>query len=267
MKVKQLLIIPKYEEIEEFLDLAREYHAGFEYNDFFLPGFLDQEAQLEERIAGYEALRDARSQTGEYPSYCTMHGVFLDITVFSDDEKIRKASDERIHQSMEIAKRLGVRGVVFHTNYVVNFLQENYRTGWVKKNEAYFRALCQEYPTIEVYMENMFDFDPVLLGQLAEAMKDVDNFGICFDYAHAHVFGQEDKIEEWIKTLAPYVKHLHINDNNFIIDSHEALGNGKIDWKRFQHYYETYFPNASVLIEVTGKDKVKASLEFLTGLS
>ena len=32
-------------------------------------------------------------------------------------------------------------------------------------------------------------------------------------------------------------------------DLHLAIGNGKIDWKKFMEYREEYFPKASVLIE------------------
>ena len=66
--------------------------------------------------------------------------------------------------------------------------------------------------------------------------------------------------------LAPYVKHIHINDNDFRQDLHLAVGDGDIDWARFKIYYETYFPEATVLIEVTGMDKITRSLEYLAGL-
>lgn len=260
MKVKQLLIIPNYKEIENYIELANQYDAGFEYNDFFLPGFLDDEKAVEDRIQFYQSKKE------KYPEYCTSHGVFLDITVFSDDSKIKQVADERIHQSMNIAKKLNARAVVFHTNYIANFLLESYRENWVLRNEEYFRKLCTEYPDINIYMENMFDDSPVLLARLAEKMKEVSNFGICFDYAHAHVFGDESKIDEWVKALAPYVKHLHINDNDFVSDSHEALGDGKIDWTQFKEVYEKYFTNVSVLLEVSGYEKAKKSLEFFDKL-
>lgn len=115
-------------------------------------------------------------------------------------------------------------------------------------------------------MENMFDTDPELLAKLAERMADVPNFGVCFDYAHAQVFGDENRMEEWVKMLAPYVKHLHINDNDLRSDLHLPLGEGKIDWNKFRQFYESYFSQASVLIEVTGLERAKRSLQFLEQL-
>ena len=44
--MKQLLIIPKQDELKEYLSVAEEYKLGFEYNDFFLPEWLDDEEKL-----------------------------------------------------------------------------------------------------------------------------------------------------------------------------------------------------------------------------
>lgn len=200
------------------------------------------------------------------PGYCTLHGAFLDVTVFSDDSLIARASDYRVEQSLTIAKRLGAKGVVFHTNYIANFKTDSYRDSFVKKNAVYWSEKLLKYPDIQIYMENMFDDTPELLAGLAEELKGYKNFGVCFDYAHAHVFGNPDEIGLWVRTLAPYVKHLHINDNDFRQDLHLAVGDGKIDWKLFKNYYENYFPDATVLIEVNSMEKIRKSLDFLESL-
>lgn len=136
----------------------------------------------------------------------------------------------------------------------------------MKKNAVYWSEKLLKYPDIQIYMENMFDDTPELLAGLAEELKGYKNFGACFDYAHAHVFGNPDEIGLWVQTLAPYVKHLHINDNDFGQDLHLSVGDGKIDWKMFKNYYENYFPEATVLIEVNGMEKIRKSLDFLESL-
>lgn len=259
MKIEHLLLIPDKENIEASLKLAETYGCGFEYNDFFLPDHLDRKKWVQDRISFYQGLKNK-------PAYCTLHGAFLDVTVFSEDAKIRQVSDYRVEQSLKIAGELGAAGVVFHTNYIPNFLQKAYRNGWVEKNAEYWAGKAAAYPHLNIYMENMFDTDFRLLAQLGEQLRSIPNFGICFDYAHAHVFGEVWQIEEWVKALAPFVRHIHINDNDFISDSHLALGDGKIDWNKFKKYYEEYFSKASVLIEVTGEEKIKKSLDYLMRL-
>ena len=61
---------------------------------------------------------------------------------------------------MDIAMRLSVRAVIFHTNHIADFRLESYREGWLKKSGAYWRRLLAEYPALTVYLENMFDEAP-----------------------------------------------------------------------------------------------------------
>lgn len=259
MRIEHLLLIPDKENIEASLKLAETYGCGFEYNDFFRPDNLDRKEWVQDRISFYQGLKNK-------PAYCTLHGAFLDVTVFSEDAKIRQASDERVEQSLKIASEIGAIGVIFHTNYIPNFLEESYRNAWVEKNAQYWAEKASAYPHLNIYMENMFDTDFRLLAELGEKMQSIPNFGICFDYAHAHAFGNVQQIEEWVKALAPFVRHIHINDNDFLSDSHLALGDGKIKWDEFKKYYEKYFSEASVLIEVTRKEKIKKSLDYLKRL-
>lgn len=73
-------------------------------------------------------------------------------------------------------------------------------------------------------------------------------------------------MEEWIETLSPYVKHIHINDNDLTQDLHLTLGDGKLDWDKFLEYYNVYFSDCSVLIETTLPENQIKSLEFLKKL-
>ncbi len=259
MKIDDLLIIPERNNLKSSISLAKEFGCGFEYNDFFSPGVLDDAGMQEDIINLYKSV-------GDLPSYTTLHGAFFDITIFSDDPLIREVSDKRVEQSIYIGRKLGVKGIVFHTNYTPNFNLDSYRDSWVKRNAAYWREKLSKYRDINIYIENMFDTDYELIKRLGEELKDVENFGICFDYAHAHVFGNQEDIESWVTNLAPYVKHIHINDNDFVSDLHLTVGAGNIDWIKFKTYYEEYFSGASVLLEVTGYEKSKQSLEFIKQL-
>lgn len=252
--MKKLYCIPNKEEIDEFLAFSTIYNAGFEYNDFFVPALLDDPQWVAERIGFYKALDRDRSDD-------TLHGVFLDICVNSDDPKIFQVSNERIHQSMEIGKQLGVKAVIFHTNMIPNFSLKQYQNTWLDRNEKYWRALLREYNTMEIYMENMFDEEPHLLRMLAERLRGEKRFGICFDLAHAFISGTP--IDSWIDTIGLYAKHLHINDNMGLEDTHCPVGAGEFPWQDYQTYIEQ-IPESSrptVLLEVRGiKDLLSSAL-------
>lgn len=256
MKIDRLMIIPQRECMEEYMQLAGEYDCGFEYNDFFSPALLDNREELDKRIEFY-------TRPENKAAFSTVHGAFLDVTVFSDDARIREVSELRVNQSLEVAKRLGAEAVIFHTNYIPNFNLTSYRENWVERNADFYSRKLEEYPKLNIYIENMFDEDYRLLAGLGEKMRDVPHFGICLDYAHAKVFGDETDTDSWVKSLAPYVRHLHINDNDFTQDLHLAVGEGKIHWQQFLKYYEDYLGRASVLLEVTGLEKTRKSLEYI----
>ena len=79
---RQWHIIPEYENIEKTLDLAKKYNAAFEYNDFFRPAIFENEDVLEERINFYKNLDRDKSKD-------TLHGIFLDLCIASQDTTIR----------------------------------------------------------------------------------------------------------------------------------------------------------------------------------
>lgn len=98
----------------------------------------------------------------------TIHGAFLDICVNSEDPEIFAASDYRVHQCMDIAKRMNAKAVVFHTNYIVNFRLRTYIDSWINRNEEYWRRIINEYKDQYIYIENMFDDAPFMLAELAK---------------------------------------------------------------------------------------------------
>lgn len=251
--MKQLLIIPQQDALEEYLSVAEENKLGFEYNDFFLPNLLDDEEKSKDVIAKYKAC--------ELPKFTTLHGAFFDVIPFSVDKRIREISDKRIRQSIEIAKELGAKAVIFHTNYNPFLNSPAYVDSWLKINAEYWGSILQEYSDINIYLENMFDTTPNLMAALSEQLCGYANFGVCLDYAHASL--SKVAPEVWAERLGKYVKHIHINDNDLVSDLHLAWGDGKINRESFYQCYEKYMKGASVLIETSAMENIKKSLEML----
>lgn len=247
-------MIPDKNRMEEALELAKEYQAAFEYNDFFNPKVLDDERKIDELISFY--LKQPHDCTQD-----TMHGAFLDIIIHSEDSLIRQASEHRIRQSMDIARNMGLRGVVFHTGRLYGFRDKHYLENWLKTNEAFFREILQKYPKQQIFMENMFDEAPDILAQLAERLQDEPRFGVCLDYAHAALTDIAE--EKWIEALAPYIRHMHINDNDKVNDLHQEIGQGQLDWRSFDSAMRRYGVEASVLIEMKDLEWQRHSMEYM----
>jgi len=249
-----IYLIPDREMLSESEELRKEYNASYEYNDFFLASVLDDRRLQEEMIEAYAKVKSDFSSD-------TIHGAFLDVTLHSSDPLIREVSEKRVIQSMEIAKRMGVRGVVFHTNRIYGLREPAYLTNWKSTNERFFRKLAEQYPKQEILIENMFDEAPDVLLELAESLSDVPNIGVCLDYAHAAVYGE--KPETWLELLAPHIRHLHLNDNDLKEDLHLPAGTGRIDWACFEQMRKRYHVEASALVEVKGVARQREELEFM----
>lgn len=254
MSITNLSIIPDINDINESLRISEQFNSSFEYNDFFMPSLLDDKASLNARIKAYKSL-------GRKNSHDTLHGVFFDICVNSVDSRIKSISIERMKHSVEIAHELGCSGVIFHTNTIPGFETDFYIKGWVDNYTEFYSKLCDENKDINIYVENMFDFHPYTLKQLAVNMQNISNWGVCYDVAHSHIHDLPTK--EWIQELKPYIKHLHINDNDGKKDLHLAVGDGSLDWFDFFKLLNDNNINSSMLIEVNGAYKQEQSFNYL----
>ena len=239
---------------EEMLQFSKEQNVVFEYNDFIFPDMLDDTKGVEDRIALYQSF-------GRDMSKDTMHGAFFDVTVFSYDAKVREISRLRMRQSMEIAKKMGLRGVVFHGNYLPFLKGERYDANWLSYTEEALRELAREYPETDILLENMFEDAPEILRKLAERMEDVNNFGICLDYSHALLGSRRGGI--WFSALSKYIRHIHVNDHFFDGDVHMVPGEGQTDWEEFFWLKRNYAPEASIHCEVSGLAAAKKGIAFL----
>lgn len=251
--MKKVLVIPNQENIEEYLRLAKAYDLGFEYNEFYVPKLLDDRTLLEEVIHKYE----------EYslPEYTTMHGAFYDVVPSSPDEKIRQIALQRIQQSLDIARKMGVKAVIFHTGYNPFLNTKEYIEAWLESNSTFWGGVLSQNEDLNIYLENMFEQTPDLLEELAKRLSGYANFGICLDYAHAGLYGGNPSL--WAKRLSRFIRHVHINDNDGGSDQHLALGEGKLKRDQFYADYKAYMQGATVLIETSTLPRAVKSLEVL----
>lgn len=251
--MKQILMIPDRNCMEACEELATKYHLGYEFNDFYQPDVLDDKDRIQRIIDEYKERK--------LPSCLTMHGAFYDVLPTSTDKEIRHIGQMRIEQSIECAKNIGAKAVIFHTNYNPFLNNKEYVRLWTEENIKYWESVLSKHSDIAIYLENMFDISPEIIAELAERLSRFENFGLCFDYAHAALSGTELKL--WAQTLGKYVKHIHLNDNDLISDLHQAWGSGCIDRQSFYENYQEYMRNASILIETTSLDNIRKSLEVL----
>lgn len=252
--MKEILIIPNYADLKTSLELIEEFDAGFEYHDFYLPNVYDDVIEENARIAKYKEVRKDRSKD-------TLHGAFLDIAPSSKDKVIKKRSYELMLHSMDVAAKLGVKGVVFHSGLVPNVENDEYIGNWLNVFEDVICSLNGKYPELDIYLENTTERTPDALIKLKERMKDIERFGLCLDYGHAALSPTSN--EEWVSVMAPYVRHMHLNDNDLKADLHMVPGEGMIDYKEMFSLLNIYNIDTSCLLELTGNEAQRKALTWV----
>lgn len=252
---RKWLIIPDYGHLSESEALAAEYGAAFEYNDFCSPSVYENTREIEERIRVYSGLNRDKSQD-------TMHGLFLDILFASSDSVIRKRSRELVELSFEIGKRLGVRGIVFHTGILAGLTLDSYVNPWLETAEDFWRKMSKKYPDVDIYMENTFERSPDVLIRLRERLTDCENFKLCLDYGHACL--TPEPIDSWVERMSRYIGHMHLNDNDLKADLHAVPGEGRIDWKQCSQLLDSYQIDCPILLELNGVERQRRALEYMS---
>ena len=140
----------------------------------------------------------------------------------------------------EIASLLDVRHVVIHGGDIIagenrdKFEGVPYRKAFVNtaRNLKVLGALAREY-SVTLCLENLDDNRvgslPVELLALLHAV-DAD-ISVTFDTGHAFIIAERYGIpfSDFFDVLHPFIKHVHLHDNDGISDLHLPPGEGKID--------------------------------------
>ena len=211
--------------------------AGFEA--LYRASYLDPEIQS----AYVENLRRIK---GELGASFSVHAPSHDVSLGSLNARVREASFEEIRESIHFARTIGASVVVVHPTPGILGMPEG---KWSHEEQPPRReveriALQEEYivqavreladyaPDILLCMENLVYPHEIYRTpeQMAGLIKKVNrsNVGLTLDVGHAVVCDQ--KPTDFLHLLQESIFHVHLHDNNGVVDQHLPLGKGNIDY-------------------------------------
>ena len=176
----------------------------------------------------------------------TVHAPANDVHLGSLNARVRAAALEEIRESLHFARTIGASIVVVHPAPGIVGMPEGKwsREEYPPKREAGAMAKQEEFlvravkdladyaPDILLCLENLVYPHEIYRSpeDMAELIRRVNrsNVGVTFDVGHAIVCGH--KPADFLNLLQDAIFHVHLHDNDGVIDQHLPLGKGSIDY-------------------------------------
>ena len=194
----------------------------------------------------------------------TLHGPFYDLVPGGMDKKILKATRERLKQAFDLIPVFEPLSIVCHTGYQRKRYHEVEKK-WLDTALETWAPLVQYLrgTGTTLMIENVYERTPRMLQKLLRGLNS-EKVGFCFDAGHMNVFS-ETSMQGWLKTLGPFLKELHLHDNDGTSDDHLAIGAGEIDFESLFEYVEENRLRPIMTLEAHKEKWIWQSLEALSG--
>lgn len=245
----------KVDRIEYLLKYIDKYNLFIECNDFAYPEVLNDSESIKHCMKKYVEIFGNRSILK------TFHGPFLGLSVHAADKDFADLSKNKILQAFNICNDLGCEKIVFHTDYLPMINNKGYKERAVEIHSMFWQETAQKFSNIQICLENMFEYDHTFIHSVLNNCH-LENLKFCLDIAHTYVFGRIPTMQ-WYSQMQEFLNHLHISDNDRIVDDHLALGDGKIPNHKFIKRILKDNPELTIVMELETEDELKRSLEYL----
>jgi sugar phosphate isomerase/epimerase len=253
--VDRVLLCSSLRTFDECLKLACQYGVGMEIQAFAYPDVLD--GNWKSLVADY------KRALVPLPGERAMHGPFIDMASASPDRLIREVVRTRVLHALEIAAQLDVTTIVFHANFIASIRNEHYRRDWNRYMIEFWTPMAERAAGmgITLALENMWGFDPYIIGDLLRAVN-LPSLRACLDVGHASLFS-EVPLDHWLSAMAPYLAHTHLNNNLGQVDEHRAFDDGVIDYHLVLPMLRALPHPPAMSLEITEMSAITRSLPFL----
>jgi sugar phosphate isomerase/epimerase len=193
----------------------------------------------------------------------SIHAPYADTNLSADDRSIREAIINRIKKSIDYAKELNAKTLVFHPGWrtPIDGFIPNHSWSLNLKSIRKLTRYAQDLDVIAL-VENLPDPRDFLLKSQDEFNNFFDetdfDVSMVLDIGHANIRGE---IFDFIENFAEKIKHIHVSDNYGEKDQHLKIGDGNINWdKVISKLKECGFDGWIVIESYNG---VKESIDYL----
>ncbi len=193
---------------------------------------------------------------------CTLHAPFFDLAPGAGDPGIRAASLAKLGLAFDLLPVFRPRAVVCHLGYD-DKQHRGRQEEWLHNSLATWRDLVGRAArlSIPVHFENTYEYGPEHHLRFLTELG-LENAGFCLDVGHALAFGRRP-LDEWLAALHPWLRQLHLHDNDGTWDDHRAIGTGRVDFALLGRELQRYRLRPLVTLEPHSEQDLWASLAAL----
>ncbi len=219
-----------------------------------------QEVLLEK--LDFELLGDCADKLYEQGLRTTLHAPFSGFNPGSNKKKIRNVSLQTAAESLQLAKKLRARRVVFHPGLAYGSDGKQLDL-WLKNNLAFWPEFLEQAAAIDctICIENIFETTPDIFINMLQEINS-PHMGHVFDIGHWNIFGT-GKLLDWLNATAPYLRHMHLHDNYGERDEHLAIGSGYVPFSTLFAWLQTANSPATITIENPRLPELEVSLQAI----
>ncbi|MER3556215.1 MAG: sugar phosphate isomerase/epimerase [Meiothermus sp.] len=249
------------ERLAEYRDWLLE-HGGrdLEIQDGFLPEVLDGDwkprvAQAQQVLEGY---------TGRLG----IHGPYDGYWLATSDPALRRFIAGRYRRALAFAADLGASHMVLHSPFLFFGHPQVAHTpaaGLAQQLDYAHDTLQELLPIAQdlgltLVIENIRDTHPAPLLELVRSF-DSPQVRMSLDTGHAYLMHQigGPPPSQWVHTAGQWLGHVHLQDNDGLLDRHWQPGQGNVHWASFFEALAQSPAQPRLILEVRGHQVLPAA--------
>ncbi len=254
--IQQVVAAPKQSGVDEGLVFAQTHQLGYEIPVFVSPDILDQPN---------EAILEWKQKISPIRGMVTLHGPVYDLNPVSLDPNIAAASKLRYQQAVNVAKALGCRYLVVHSQFNTIFSVARVKTEWMNATIDFwqqFAAEClQDSPGLSIVLENFMEEEP---GQLRAMVDRINHLQIkaCLDTGHANIFSKAS-VNAWLDELEHQLVYIHSHNNYGHEDEHRGYSYGTLDMEGFINHLIQLPYKVTLALEIFNQPELEESYRIV----
>jgi sugar phosphate isomerase/epimerase len=255
------LFVQAYGEIEKnIINFAENNGYSLEIASFTDPDLLENKLFLNSFI---NALN---KKLINFSNVLSLHGPFNGLDYTTKDNEIRRAIISKMTKTLECARKLNAKYVIFHSTYNPLIKIKNYKRKWIDSNLYFWEAFTKNLNYDgTILIENIWEQTPDILNSLITEInsKVCDKIKLLIDIGHINVYSNLSPYF-WIESLYENIEYFHFSNNYGKIDEHNSLDDGTLNYEKILDYITGFLENPNISLEIHDSfEKVKKSIRIL----